>query len=64
METLQQTLLERVDTLIESSKSDEPFLFTTPHTVAIAELVARADGLEQAVRELTAEVQRHYAAGV
>ena len=63
METFQQTLLDRVDTLIESSKSEEPFLFTTPHTVAIAELVARTEGLEKAVRELTAEFQRLYAAG-
>jgi predicted sugar kinase len=58
METLAETLLERVDTLIEAQKSHQPLLSTTATSVAIAELAARNEGLERAVREIALEVQR------
>ncbi len=58
METLAGTLLERVDELIESQKSLQPHLSTTATSHVIAELVARTDGLEQALREIAAEVQK------
>lgn len=58
METLTETLLERMDNLIEARKSHQPLLSTTGTSVAIAELVARNEGLEQALRELAVEVQK------
>lgn len=57
METVTGTLLERVDELIEAQKSHQPLLSTTATSVAIAELIARSEGLEQALREIAAEVQ-------
>ena len=62
METLQETLHKRVDELIEISKSNEPFLTSTPHSVLIGELASRTQGLENAVRLLTAEVHKLAAA--
>ena len=61
VETLTGTLLERVDKLIEAQKSQQ-LLSTTATPVAIAELAARSDGLEQALREIAVEVQRLAAA--
>ena len=62
METLTGTLLERVDELIEGRRSHQPLLSTTATSVAIAELMARSEGLEQALREIALEVQRLSAA--
>jgi predicted sugar kinase len=58
LETLAEALLERVDKLIEAQRSHQPLLSTTATSVAIAELVARTEGLEHALREVAAEVQR------
>ena len=58
METLTGTLLERVDELIEGPRSQQPLLSTTATSVAIAELMARNERLEQALREIALEVQR------
>jgi hypothetical protein len=54
--TLPETLIERVDQLVEASK--RPILSTTPTTDAIGELAARTEALEKAVREIALEVQR------
>lgn len=58
METLAETLLERVDELIEAHKGHQPLLSTTATSVAIAELASRSEGLEKAVREIALEVQK------
>jgi len=58
METLTGTLLERVDELIEGRRGHQPLLSTTATSVAIAELMARNERLEQALREIALEVQR------
>jgi predicted sugar kinase len=55
-ETLTDTLIERVDKLVQASK--EPLLSTTPTSVAISELGLRIEALEKAVREIALEVQR------
>jgi len=55
LETLTNTLMERVDNLIEAGT--EPLLTTTPTSVAIRELAARIEALENAVREIALEVQ-------
>jgi predicted sugar kinase len=57
METVYDTLYERVDELIRSHKGVHPVLSTTAIHVVIAELVARSEGLEQAIREIALEVQ-------
>jgi hypothetical protein len=59
--TLTNTLLERVDKLVQASK--EPILSTTPTTDAIGELAARTEALEKAVREIALEVQKLSANG-
>ncbi len=56
MNTLDQTLGERVDELIRAHKGQ--LLSTTGPQTAIAELAARSEGLEKAIRELALEVQR------
>jgi hypothetical protein len=58
METVPQTLLERVDDLISTQKGQRPLLSTTATSVAIAELAARNEGLERAVREIALELQK------
>jgi hypothetical protein len=55
LETLSTTLMERVDNLIEAGT--EPLLTTTPPSVAIRELAARIEALQNAVREIALEVQ-------
>lgn len=57
MNTLVDTLTERVDKLIESQKGNR-LLSVTPTSVAIGELAARSDGLEKAIREIAVEVQK------
>jgi hypothetical protein len=54
--TLTDTLIERVDKLVQASK--EPILSTTPVSVAVGELAARTEALEKAVREIAVEVQK------
>ena len=61
METLTDTLISRVDKLVQASK--RPLLSTTPTTAAVRELVARTDALENAVREVALEVQKLSAQG-
>lgn len=58
METLTETLLERVDKLLEAQKGDEVLLSVTPPSVMIGELFRRCEGLEQALREVTVDVHR------
>jgi hypothetical protein len=58
METLAGTLLERVETLIGARTGEQPLLSTTATSAAIAELAARTEGLEMAVREIALEVQK------
>ena len=62
MDTVYATLYERVDELIRSHKGEHSVLSTAGTQVAIAELVARSEGLEQALREIALEVERLAAA--
>jgi hypothetical protein len=55
-ETLADSLLGRVDKLVQTNK--QPLLSTTPTTDAIGELAARQEALEQAVREIAIAVQK------
>jgi hypothetical protein len=55
-ETLTDTLVERMDTLVQAGR--EPLLSTTSTSVAIRELVARSEALEDVVREIALEVQK------
>jgi len=57
MEALDQTLAERIEEVILAHRG-QPLLSTTGSHVALAELVSRTEGLEAAVRELAAEVER------
>ena len=67
METLPDTLIERVDKLVHASKAPpewgSPLLSTTPKSVAIQEIAARTEALEKAVREIALEVQKLSAQG-
>ena len=62
MSTIADTLMERVDRLIEASKPStgwgSPHLSTTPSALAIERLAAQVDALENAVREIALEVQK------
>jgi hypothetical protein len=62
METLTDTLIERVDKLVQASKArpewGSPLLSTTPTSVAVQELAAQVGALEKAVREIALEVQK------
>ena len=58
VETLTETLLERVNKLIEAQQGHEPLLSTTPTPVAIGKLAAQSQGFEQALREIAVEVQK------
>ncbi len=62
METLTDTLTERVDKLVPASKAPlawgSPRLSVTPTSVAIAQLAAQVEALENAVREIALEVQK------
>jgi len=57
MEALDETLYARVDELIRSRKRQQ-LLSTTGSRVSIAELAARSEGHEKALREIALEVQR------
>ena len=60
--TLADTLIERVDKLVLANKPragwGDPKLSTTPTSVAIAALAAQIEALEEAVREIAHEVER------
>jgi hypothetical protein len=60
--TLTVTLMERVDKLVQPGKPPpewgNPRLSTTPTSVAVRELAARTEALEDAVRAIALEVQK------
>ena len=58
MESLTETLSERVDKLIEAQKGSEPLLTVTPAPVVISELLRRCEGLEHALRAIAADMER------
>jgi hypothetical protein len=62
METLTGTLMERVERLVQATKGPaewgDPRLSVTPASVAIPQLAAQVEALEQAVREIALEVQK------
>ena len=60
METLDATLYERVDTILCFHKGSgaQPLLATTDTHAAIQELIARSEGLEEAVRAIALDVQK------
>ena len=55
-QALSETLIERVDDLVRANH--QALLSTTPTSVAIRELTARTEALEQAVRAIALEVQK------
>jgi hypothetical protein len=61
------SLVGRVDTLVQAGKMPvewgSPRLSTTPTSLAIRELVAQVEALENAVREIASEVQKLSAQG-
>lgn len=62
MNTLADTLIERVDKIVHAKKPPaewgNPKLSTTPTSVAIAALASQIEALESAVREIAREVER------
>jgi len=62
LETLTDTLIERVDKLVQASKAPSewgsPHLSTTPTSVRIRELATEIEALQRAVREIALEVQK------
>ncbi len=60
MESLDATLYERVDSHLSSHKGSgaQPLLATTSTYAAIHELIARTEGLEEAIREIALEVEK------
>ena len=56
------TLIERVEKLVQTGKAPpewgSPLLSTTPTSVAVRELAAQVEALENAVREIALEVQK------
>jgi hypothetical protein len=62
METLTDTLMERVDNLVQARNAPpewgNPLLSTTPTSHAVRELAVRTEALEKAVREIALEVQK------
>jgi hypothetical protein len=60
MEGVYETLYERVDELLVVHK--HPLLSTTGTEGAITEVVARIEGLEEAIREIAREVEELAAA--
>jgi hypothetical protein len=57
MESLDRTLVDRVDEVLLAHKGDE-FRSTTGLQAAVNELALRNRGLEQALQEIAAEVQK------
>ena len=61
METLTETLIERVDKLVNPNRPLEwgnPLLSATPACIAIHELAVQTQALAYALREVALEVQR------
>ena len=62
METLTGTLMNRVSRLLPATDAQPEWgsasLSTTPTTLAIQDLVARVEALENAMREIAREVQQ------
>jgi hypothetical protein len=61
LQTLTDTLMERVNKLVQPGRPlgwGDPLLSATPTAVAIHELAARTEALENAVREIALEVQK------
>ena len=56
METLADTLVGRVEKLVQAGK--EPLLSGTAPSLAIRELLQRNEALEDALREIAREVQK------
>jgi hypothetical protein len=56
------TLIERVDRLVQAREAlrewGSPHLSVTPTSLAIEQLAAQVEALQQAVREIALEVQR------
>ncbi len=61
-ETVADTLIERVDTLIQAGKVPlvwgSPLVLTTPTSLAIHQLAVQAEALEKAIREIARVVQK------
>jgi hypothetical protein len=55
-ETLTDTLVERIDKLVEANK--RTLLSTAPLSDAVGELALRIEALESAVQEIALEVQK------
>jgi hypothetical protein len=62
LESLTASLKDRVEQLLHPSKRPpewgHPLVSTTPTSIAIQELALRTEALENAFREIAAEVQR------
>ena len=67
MESLTDTLMERVEKLVPPTKPSHewgsPVLSTTPTPLAIQDLALRLEALENAVREIALEVHNLSNAG-
>jgi hypothetical protein len=61
------TLIERVDKLVQAGRAPRewgsPLLSTTPTSLAVQELAAQVEALENAMREIALEVQKLSAPG-
>ena len=61
MESLTDTLMERVEKLVPAGEAPSgwgnPLLSTTPTPLAIRELARRTEALENAVREIALELR-------
>ncbi len=62
LETLTDTLMQRVDKLVQPDEPQlewgSPLLSTTPTAIAIHELALRTETLAKALREIALEVQK------
>jgi hypothetical protein len=62
LETLADTLIARVDKLVEANKAPaewgSPHLSVTPTSIAVPELARKVAALEKAVREIALEVHK------
>jgi len=68
LETLTDTLMKRVDKLVQAGTGaprewGSPLLSVTPPSIAIRELAAEIEALKSAVREIALEVQKLSAQG-
>jgi hypothetical protein len=62
--TVTHSLIERVDELVEQPSErplvwGNPLLSTTPTSMVIPRLVERIESLEEALREIAVELQKH-----